>query len=322
MALTPQGEILSFFTNPETRKRYAKIAKKIGATGLAGGAVTLGVFHGIENAHLVGVTNDVKAAAGTQEVKSIDLKLNEACITGFTTQVNKSSAKLETNVEVLGAKVDVLSPWRTNTVSLEADSSMCMDGNEAKGSYDPTSHHMVVAIDNKKIYTRIEVQQASVHVAHSSSPNSLPAEFVAGAIKGTFLNDVDVLKGLATGDDGADSYLTNAATLTGLNAVVNNCGPQVVPKTQSAFKQTVKDNILAIASQIDPQLKVDVYIGSQTPDNPDAPQAISDRSNVKASFDKLAASKDTVISAGNIGDCKVPAGLVSAATAAGSQAKG
>lgn len=320
MAFTPQGEIFSFLTNPETRKRYAKNARGLGALALVGGAATLGVFHGFENARLAGITQDVQAQAGTQEVKSIDLKLNELCVTGFTTQATGSSAKLETNVEVLGQKVDVLSPWQTVAVNLEADSAFCMDGNEAKGVYDPNTHHMVVTIDNKAIYTRIEVLPTSIRPTRSSSPNALPAELLATTIKGTFLHDVGVLNNVAMADDTVDGYLTGAATLTALNAITNNCGPQVVPKTQGAFKETEKNNILAIARQIDPKLTVDVLIGSQTLTNPNEPQAISDRSNVKASFEKLQGSKNTVVSAGSIGDCKVPAGLVAAPSA--SQAKG
>jgi hypothetical protein len=320
MAFTPQGEFISLLTNQETRKRYAKTARNMGALGLVGGAATLGVFHGIENAHLVAVTHDVQAQAGTQEVTSVNLKLNQLCVTGFTAQATGSSAKLETNVEVFGQKVDALSPWQTVAVDAEADNAFCMEGNEAKGVYNPNTHHMLVTIDNNAIYTRIEVIPTSVHPTRSASPNSLPVELLATTIKGTFLHDVEVLNNLAVADDTVDGYLTGAATLTALNAIAENCGPQVVPKTQGAFKETVKNNILAIAGQIDPQLKVDVLIGSQTLDNPNEPQAISDRSNVKASFEKLQGSKNTVISAGKISDCKVPDGLV--ATPSSSQAKG
>lgn len=320
MAFTPQGELVSLLMNPETRKRYAKTARKIGAVGLVGGAATLGVFHGIENAHLVGITHDVQAQAGTQEVKAIDLKLNELCVTGFTTQATGSSAKLETNVEVLGQKVDVLSPWQTVAVNLEADSAFCMEANTAKETYNPNTHHMLVTIDNKAIYTRVEVLPTSVHPTRSASPNALPAELLATTIKDTFLHDVDVLNNVAMADDTVDGYLTGAATLTALNGIVNNCGPQVVPMTQGAFKETVKNNILAIAGGVDPQLTVDVLIGSQTLDSPDELQAISDKSNVKASFEKLQGSKNTIVTPGSISDCKVPAGLI--ATPSNIQAKG
>lgn len=320
MGFIPQLEAISFLANPETRKRYAKNARRLGAVGLVGGAVTLGAIHGVENAHLVAVTHDVQAQAGTQAVKSIDLKLNELCITGYTAQATGSSAKLETNVEVLGQKIDALSPWQTVAVDLEAKGAFCMEGNAAKGIYDPNTHHMVVKIDNEAIYTRIEVDPTSIHPTRSASPNSLPAELIATTIKGTFLHDIPALNNLAVVDDTVDGYLTGAASVMALDAINKNCGSQVAPKTQPTFKETERKNILAIAGQLDPQLTVDILIGSQTLDNPDEPQKISDRSNIKTSFEKLQNSKNTIVSTGNIGDCKVPDGLV--VTPSDSQVKG
>ena len=248
---------------------------------------------------------------GRLEVQNIDLELSQMCMTSH-------------DVLVTGTKVEVAwdkdKPDRKRQVELDlmVTAKFCQDRTTGKPDVDNTEgqwrYDTYIAAEDIYLDTEANFEakdtdgNSTFHYKFTGTAGMIPEGILDTLIENTRLKDAVLPGALGYILDARESKMVEMAVVQAQVDAAKKCGPTVAPAIEDKYKEHIiagqRNDIAPMFPEIE-DYSMNVYIGGQTPENPDAKVEYSFNETLQSDLVKMKASDQVNIMSGEVGECEL-----------------
>lgn len=255
-----------------------------------------------------GDTSTIGTVEGEMEVQTVDVNLDELCLTAFTAEIKDAQARMEW-------EEGLLDKFRQVNGNGVVEASLCQGATTATVDPNPETKTYDIYIDSEDMYLKTSIDHAGIgeesdlpfSYSFSGSASTIPEGVLNSFVERTGIDKFMAPKALGMAMDARDSALMRTLLVDMQANVAEKCGPGIAKVTEADYKYKLTEVAASFVSPVLPDFeeswKKNVYIGNQSPENPDAPLEYSFTTDPKTMRAKLELNGGAKIEEGDVSEC-------------------